>query len=157
MSEALLAIQILIDQNVQLILILVIGSAIGITILANFLGLADELPKAFRIPKPIFRGIISPILIVFVGIMSFEVMSIEQDMRTEGAHGILPPRVLGLNARPARLFDLEEKQEPFEAKLLGGTVICIYFAVLARKLLTSFQWVSQESWISTKLDASRRE
>jgi hypothetical protein len=120
MSVALLAIHILIDQNVQLILILVIGSAIGITMLANFLGLSDELPEAFRIPKPIFRGIISPILIVSVGIMSFEVMSIEQDMRTEGVHGILSPRVLGLNARPARLFDLEEKQEPSEAKLLGG-------------------------------------
>jgi DNA-binding NarL/FixJ family response regulator len=59
-------------------------------------------------------------LLIFLVALSAEVMVEGPDLRTDGMHGSLAPKALGLYARPMMIFDLDEKEEPLGALYLGG-------------------------------------
>jgi DNA-binding NarL/FixJ family response regulator len=110
-------------QLAQLIVVMFIGPLVGIILLANIMGMEDHLPESLRLSNRGFRRIIAIItilLILFLSILSLEVLVAGPDLRSDGVHGILAPEVLGLSARPVKVFDLDEKLEPLEALYLGG-------------------------------------
>jgi len=110
-------------QLAQLIVVIFIGPLVGIILLSNILGMAEHLPESLRLSSQGFRRvlvIITLLLILFLSILSIEVLVAGPDLRPDGIHGLLAPQVLGLGARPVRVFDLDEKQEPLEALYLGG-------------------------------------
>ena len=118
-----LSIAFLLNQFVELILIMVVGPTIGVILLANFLGLDDDLPVFFRIPRRrngLILAIIGVIALIFLGVLGGEVFVRGPDLRTDGVHGILVTKVLDVSARPVMLYDLDEKQEPLGALYLGG-------------------------------------
>ena len=107
----------------SLILILVFGVGTAVLLLGNYLGLGDELPEILRIsPGSLKRVIIimGILTILFLVLLSAEVLVEGPDLRTDGVHGFMAPTVLGLGARPARLFDLDGKFEPIEVLYIGG-------------------------------------
>ncbi len=106
----------------DLILYLFVGPAVGVALLASFLGLDDTLPRVLqrgRISRPVMVMLVV-LIVVFLVILGGEVWVKGPDLRTDGMHGILAPQLLGLSARPMVLYDLDEKQEPLGALYLGG-------------------------------------
>jgi hypothetical protein len=123
MALFVLLVMAVLYQLAQLIVVIFIGPLVGIILLSNILGMADHLPESLRLSSRGFRRIIAImtiLVILFLSILSLEVLVAEPDLRPDGVHGILAPNVLGLSARPVRVFDLDEKQEPLEALYLGG-------------------------------------
>ena len=59
-------------------------------------------------------------MVLFLLALGAEVLIKGPDLRADGLHGILAPKVLGLSAKPVMLFDLDEKHEPLGALYLGG-------------------------------------
>jgi DNA-binding NarL/FixJ family response regulator len=118
-----LSILLLLARLIPLIVVLFFGPAVGIALLANLLGLDDELPEALHLPnlEP-WRvlGFLGLVLIVFVLALGTEVLVKGPDLRTDGLHGVMAPQVLGFRARPVMLYDLDEKQEPLGALYIGG-------------------------------------
>jgi len=87
------------------------------------LDLDDELPNFLQLTHlDSWRvlGFFGVILVVFLLAMGAEVLIKEPDLRADGVHGILAPKVLGFSAIPVMLFDLDEKHEPLGALYLGG-------------------------------------
>jgi DNA-binding NarL/FixJ family response regulator len=106
-----------------LIMVLVFGPAVAIILVANVLDLDDELPDFLHLPHlDSWRvlGFFGLILIVFLLALGAEVMMLEPDLRADGLHGLLAPRVLGFKATPIMLYDLDGIQEPMGALYLGG-------------------------------------
>lgn len=104
-------------------MVLFVGPAAGIILIANVLDLDDELPGILHLPHlDTWRvlGLFGLVLIVFLLALGAEVLIIGLDLRADGLHGILAPRVLGFRARPVMLYDLDEKHEPLGALYLGG-------------------------------------
>ena len=64
--------------------------------------------------------ILTTLVILFLALLSAEVVVLEPDLRTDGVHGILAPTVLGLSARPARVQDLDGNLDPLEVLYIGG-------------------------------------
>ena len=123
MAAFALAIMALLYQLAQLIVVIFIGPLVGIILLSNILGMAEHLPESLRISGRGARRIIAIVtilVILFLSILSIEVLVAGPDLRPDGVHGILAPGVLGLGARPVRVFDLDEKREPLEVLYLGG-------------------------------------
>lgn len=107
----------------HLVLILVVASSIAILLLADFLGLGDDLPELLRISPGSERRIITilvALVLIFLMLLSAEVVLVGPDLRTDGVHGLLAPRVLGLGAKPARLYDLDGNFDPLEMLYIGG-------------------------------------
>ena len=118
-----LSIAFLLNQFVELILIMVVGPMVGVVLLANFLGLDDDLPVFLRLPRGrngMILAIMGVIVLIFLGVLGGEVFVRGPDLRTDGVHGILVTKVLDVSARPVMLYDLDEKQEPLGALYLGG-------------------------------------
>ena len=118
-----LSVMLLLARLMPLIVVLFFGPAVGIVLLANLLGLDDELPEALHLPhlEP-WRvlGFLGLVLIVFLLALGTEVLVTGPDLRTDGLHGVMAPQVLGFRARPIMLYDLDEKQEPLGALYIGG-------------------------------------
>ena len=118
-----LSVMLLLIKLMPLIILLFFGPAVGIVLLANLLGLDDELPEALHLPhlEP-WRvlGFLGLVLIVFLLALGTEVFVQGPDLRTDGLHGIMAPQVLGFRARPILLHDLDEKEEPLGALYIGG-------------------------------------
>jgi len=113
----------LIGWIAHLVLILVIGSGAAILLIANFLGLGDDLPELLRISNVGMKRnitILTTLVILFLALLSAEVVVLKPDLRTDGVHGILAPTVLGLVARPARVHDLDGNLDPLEVLYIGG-------------------------------------
>ena len=118
-----LSIAFLLNQFVELILIMVVGPMIGVVLLANFLGLDDNLPVFLKLPRErngLILVIMGVLILLFLGVLGGEVFVRGPDLRTDGVHGILVTKVLDVSARPVMLYDLDEKQEPLGALYLGG-------------------------------------
>ncbi len=118
-----LSIAFLLNQFVELILIMVVGPMVGVVLLANFLGLDNDLPAFLRLPRGrngLILTIMGVIVLIFLGVLGGEVFVRGPDLRTDGVHGILVTKVLDVSARPVMLYDLDEKQEPLGALYLGG-------------------------------------
>jgi CheY-like chemotaxis protein len=123
MALLVLAITALMAQYLELIVIIFVGPAVAIVLLANVLGLDDQLPMVLHLPHLGARRVLVTVgvfLLIFLVGLSAEVMLEGPDLRTDGMHGTLAPKALGLYARPVTVFDLDEKHEPLGALYLGG-------------------------------------
>ena len=120
---ATLAFTLLLTRIMPLLMVLLVGPAVLIVLIANLLDLDDELPEVLHLPHlDSWRvmGFLGIVLIIFMLALSAEVHTIGPVLRPDGVHGILAPKVLGFRARPIMLYDLEEKHEPLGALYLGG-------------------------------------
>ena len=118
-----LSIMLLLTRVMTLIMVLFVGPAVAILLVANVLELDDELPNFLHLPHlDSWRvlGFLGLILIVFLLALGAEVLIMGPDLRADGLHGILAPKVLGFKAIPMMLYDLDEKHEPLGALYLGG-------------------------------------
>ena len=118
-----LAIMLALTRLMPLIVVLFFGPVVGVILVANVLGLDDELPDSLHLPHlDSWRvlGFFGLILVVFLLALGAEVMIMEPDLRADGLHGVLAPRVLGFKAIPMMLYDLDEVHEPLGALYLGG-------------------------------------
>jgi hypothetical protein len=105
------------------IIVIILGEAIALLLLIHILKLDHILPSFLTISRPIVRPAILTIgtlVTVLVFALSIEVFIFGPDLRTDGMHGYLAPKVLDLSARPAMIYDLDEKHEPLGALYLGG-------------------------------------
>lgn len=123
LSLVVLSIMLLLTRAMTLIMVLFVGPAVAILLVANVLELDDELPGLLHLPHlDSWRvlGFLGLILIVFLLALGAEVLIMGPDLRADGLHGILAPKVLGFKAIPMMLYDLDEKHEPLGALYLGG-------------------------------------
>ena len=118
-----LSISVLLVRLMPLIMVLFFGPSVAIVLIANVLELDDVLPNFLHLPHlDSWRvlGFLGLILIVFLLALGAEVLIMGPDLRADGLHGILAPKVLGFSAIPVMLFDLDEHHEPLGALYLGG-------------------------------------
>jgi hypothetical protein len=118
-----LALMLFLARLMPLIMVLFFGPAVGVILVANLLNMDDELPDFLHLPHlDSWRvlGLLGLILIVFLLALGAEVMIMEPDLRADGLHEVLAPKVLGFKAIPMMLYDLDEKHEPLGALYLGG-------------------------------------
>mgnify|MGYP001812223924 CR=1 FL=1 len=110
-------------MGVDLALTLLIGPVVTVAMLARVLDLSDELPRFLRMERLTpSRALIAgaAALIIFIGVIAAETYVVGPDLRRDGAHGWIAPRVLGFKAQPMRVFDLEDGAAPRDALYLGG-------------------------------------
>ena len=122
-AAVVLAITIPLDFSGGRILTIIIGAVVALVLLANLFSLDDYLPDWLRpskqhIGKALF--IDGMLFLVLLLILSAEVFLLGPDLRQDGLHGFLAPKVLDLSARPVVLTDLNGKFDPMEALYLGG-------------------------------------
>jgi DNA-binding NarL/FixJ family response regulator len=113
---------LLLARFADLLLILFVGPAVGVALLASFLGVDDILPRALQ-RGPLSKTALAMLLILvvlFLAVLGAEIWVKGPDLRTDGMHGIIAPQVLGLSAKPMTLYDLEGKHPPLGALYLGG-------------------------------------
>lgn len=118
-----LSITFLLNQLAQVVLIMLVGPFVGIVVLANILGLDEELPDLLKMSgdkSGRVLVVVGLLLLLFMVVLGAEVLIRGADLRTDGLHGILAPKVLDLDAHPVMLNDLDEKYEPLGALYLGG-------------------------------------
>ena len=123
MSVLVLSVTLLMARTMPIIMGLFFGPAILIIFIANVLELDDELPNFLKLPHlDTWRvlGFLGIILVGFLLALGVEVLIKGPDLRADGVHGILAPKVLGFTAKPVMLFDLDEQHEPLGALYLGG-------------------------------------
>lgn len=119
----ILSVTLLLTRIMPLIMVILIGPSVAIILIANMLELDDSLPNFLHLPHlESWRvlGFLGLVMIVFMLALGAEVHIIGPDLRADGLHGILAPKVLGLGAKPVMLYDLNEKNEPLGALYLGG-------------------------------------
>ena len=126
-----LSFTLLLAKLMPLIMALVVGPAVAIGLLTNVLELDDELPGFVHVPHLDSWRVLAFFglnLIVFLGALSAEVLIMGPDLRADGVHGILAPRMLGFKAMPVMVYDLAENQEPCGALFLGsqGDLYVVY-------------------------------
>ena len=100
----------------------VIGPAMAASILAWIVGASEELPRFMRIEGVSGKSVIAGSLVVsavFIGLLGYEVLVGGPDLRTDGVHGYLAPRILGVTAQPVRAVNLDTG-EANEVLYLGG-------------------------------------
>ena len=122
-AAVVLAITIPLDFSGGRILTIIIGAVVALVLLANLFSLDDYLPDWLRpskqhIGKALF--IDGMLFLVLLLILSAEVFLLGPDLRQDGLHGFLAPKVLDLSARPVVLTDLNGTFDPMEALYLGG-------------------------------------
>jgi hypothetical protein len=123
MVLVILSIMLFVVWIFPLLMVLVVGPMVAIILAANLLDLDDALPNLLHLPHlESWRvmGFLGIVLIVFLFALSVEVHTLGPVLREDGLHGFLAPKVLGFQATPMMLYDLEEKHEPFGALYLGG-------------------------------------
>jgi hypothetical protein len=112
----------LLAQGVDLGLVLIAGPAVAIAIIAKALNANSEIPKPIRIEGIRSGAAIAGALLAllaFFGVLAYEVFIVGPDLRIDGEHGFLTPRVLGINAQPVMAFDVDTG-EVTEHLYLGG-------------------------------------
>ena len=105
------------------LLLFLIGAVTALILLAHIFGLKDELPLFLKLTESkAGYGLLSigVLFLILILMLSAEVFFRGPDLRTDGLHGFLAPRLLDLSARPAMFYDLDEKHKPLGALYLGG-------------------------------------
>ena len=122
LATAVLLFGLFLARFADLILILFVGPAVGVALLASYLGLDDELPRVLqrgRMSRPVMAMLVL-LVILFLVVLGGEIWVKGPDLRADGMHGILAPQMLGLSARPMMLYDLDGNLPPLGALYLGG-------------------------------------
>jgi len=103
-------------------LVVVVGPIVALSIIAQAVGASEELPRLIRMEDISLPGAIGGALLMslaFVGVLAYEVQIVGPDLRTDGDHGYIAPRVLGVNAIPVQATTLDTG-EVAEMLYLGG-------------------------------------
>jgi DNA-binding NarL/FixJ family response regulator len=111
-----------IDVGTDLVLVVIVGPIVTISIIAQAVGASDELPRIARIDGIALSGAIvgaSLMTFIFIGVLAYEVQMVGPDLRFDGEHGFLAPRVLGVNAIPVEANNINTG-EVSEVLYLGG-------------------------------------
>jgi DNA-binding NarL/FixJ family response regulator len=104
------------------ILTLIIGIVFALILLAHVLGSNDFLPRWLTIAKDKVRGTLSIIGVLILALLIVLAVEVFEgpNLHTDGLHGFLAPKAIGLSARPAIVHDLDEKHKPLQVLYLGG-------------------------------------
>lgn len=103
-------------------LVLIVGPAVSVSVIAQVLGVSDELPRPLRIERVSMKAAIAGgllVLFLFIAVLSYEVFVVGPDLRADGEHGLIAPRVLGVNAIPVRAVNVDT-EESNDVLYLGG-------------------------------------
>jgi DNA-binding NarL/FixJ family response regulator len=106
----------------DLVLVVVVGPIVAVSIIAQAVGASEELPRIARIEGISLPGAIVGALVmtfIFLGVLTYEVQIVGPDLRTDGEHGYVAPRILGVNAIPVQASNLNTG-EVAELLYLGG-------------------------------------
>jgi hypothetical protein len=123
LSAAVLLITAILAAVADLVLVLLVAPVVLTSLLAELLNISDDLPRVLRMPDlkrgPTIAGSLAAILL-FLTVLSIEVAIVGPDLRVDGAHGFIAPRVLGFSATPMYAVDVDGSREPREVLYLGG-------------------------------------
>ena len=103
-------------------LVFFVGPIVTLSILATVLGVSDELPNFLRIEGVRTSSIVGSgilVAVVFIGVLVYETEIVGPDLRNDGVHGWIAPRILGIGAQPMEASDLNTG-ETREVLYLGG-------------------------------------
>lgn len=103
-------------------IIAVVGPIVTISIFAKALGVNEELPALLRIEGISTTTTIAGALVVllgFVTLLAYETIVVGPDLRSDGIHGIVAPRVLGVGAYPMEAVNVNT-DERRQVLYLGG-------------------------------------
>ena len=103
-------------------LVFFVGPVVSLAILAKILGAEEELPRALRIGGVSTRTVMSGgtlVLVLFVGVLVYETEIVGPDLRNDGVHGWIAPRVLGVGAQPVEATNVNT-DEVRDVLYLGG-------------------------------------
>jgi len=106
----------------DLMLIVVVGPIVAVSIIAKAVGSSEELPPIIRIESiSLPAAVVGALLmsLIFIGVLAYEVQIVGPDLRVDGDHGYIAPRVLGVNAIPVQATTLDTG-EVAEMLYLGG-------------------------------------
>ena len=123
LALGVLLITIPLDISGGTVLSLVIGAVITIVLLAHILGMDAGLPDFLQLPPDRVRrylAVVGGLILALMLVLSAEVFLRGPDLRADGLHGFIAPKALDLTARPAMIYDLDEKHEPLGVLYLGG-------------------------------------
>jgi len=107
----------------DLLLVLVIGPAVAVAVIARVADTSDELPRFLRIEKvrPMRMLVGAGVaLVLFMAVLGGETLLVGPNLGPGGAGGYIVPRVLGFKAQPMLAYDVESGGEPREVLYLGG-------------------------------------
>ena len=122
LAALVLAISIPLDISGGRMLTILIGAMVGVLVVANLVGLGEQLPKFLRLQRhDVERALVIDgfLFIALVVVLSVEVFHIGPDLRKDGLHSFLAGKVLDLSAKPVTVYDLDEKYEPLAGALPG--------------------------------------
>ncbi|WP_217356496.1 hypothetical protein [Ruegeria atlantica] len=122
-AAIVLAITVPLDFSGGRILTIILGAVVALVMLANLFSLDDYLPELLRPSKQhIGKALVidGMLFLVLLLVLSAEVFLLGPDLRQDGLHGFLAPKVLDLSARPVMVTDINENFGPLEALYLGG-------------------------------------
>lgn len=103
-------------------LVFFVGPVVSLSILAKILDADGELPRLLQIRGVSARAVMSGgalVLVVFVGVLVYETDVVGPDLRNDGVHGWIAPRVLGVGAQPVEATNVNT-EEVREVLYLGG-------------------------------------
>lgn len=106
----------------DLVLVVIVGPIVAVSIIAQAVGASEELPRIARIGGISLPGAVVGALLMtfaFIGVLAYEVQTVGPDLRTDGVHGYVAPRVLGVNAIPVQATEVDTG-EVSEVLYLGG-------------------------------------
>ena len=106
----------------DLVLVAIVGPLAAVSIIAKATGASEELPRVIRIEAiSLPAAVIGALLmsLIFIGVLAYEVHIVGPDLRTDGDHGYIAPRVLGVNAIPVQATTIETG-EVSEVLYMGG-------------------------------------
>ena len=124
LALSVLAITSLLAASTPLLLVLVLGPAVVVALLAAALDLDRDLPPFLQLPPvAVWRSfiIVGVLLLVLLIALGAELEIWGPDLREDGLHGVLVTELLGFKAQPVLVFDLSGENEPMGALYLGGT------------------------------------
>lgn len=107
----------------DLVLILVMGPAVAVSIVALTLGMSDELPPFMRItirnvPAAVIAGGVT--LFLLLSVLSTEALYVGPQFDTRGVDGVLAPRFFGFGAHPVLVTDVDDDLPPRGRLYVGG-------------------------------------
>lgn len=122
LSALWLAVAALAAIGPDTVLVVFVGPIVSIAILAWALDAGDDFPKVLRIKGVSTRVVIAgglTAVLLFFGLLAYETLVVGPDLRTDGEHGYIAPRVLGIRAQPMHALNVDTGEQS-DLLYLGG-------------------------------------